>query len=202
MDNILMYRLHSTMFFNWVMNMRYLMAGEISDRGSFPTGSELAWLNVYGTKDDKYIALSCQEPQLWSSLCRLMKREEFIPHHFDLGDKQREMYEALSEAFATKTREEWMKAFDEADVAVAPVYDIAEAYSDAHFKHRPPSTEVDHPKLGTVRVLKSPLRFSDTPVQPRARPPLYAENTTEILHALAGISEQESEQLRDEGVIE
>lgn len=152
-----------TIFFNWVMNMRYLMSGEISDRGTLPTGSDMAWLNVYRTKDDKYIALSCQEPQLWSSLCRLMKHEEFIPHHFTLGDKQREMYEALSEAFATKTRDEWMKALDEADVAAAPVYTIAEAYSDAHFKNRPPSVEVDHPKLGTVRVLKSPLRFSDTP---------------------------------------
>jgi crotonobetainyl-CoA:carnitine CoA-transferase CaiB-like acyl-CoA transferase len=191
-----------TMFFNWVMNMRYLASGEISDRGTLPTGSDMAWLNVYKTKDNKYIALSCQELQLWSRLCRLMKREEFIPHHFDLGDKQREMYEALSQAFATKTRDEWMKALDEADVAAAPVYTIAEAYSDAHFKHRQPAVEVGHPKLGTVRVLQSPLRFSDTPVQPRTRPPLYAENTAEILRDLAGMSEQEIDRLRDEGVVE
>ena len=191
-----------TMFFNWVMNMRYLVSGETSDRGTLPTGSDMAWLNVYGTKDNKYVALSCQEPQLWSRLCRLMKREEFIPHHFNLGDKQREMYEAFSEEFATKTRDEWMKDLDEADVAAAPVYTIAEAYSDAHFKHRQPAVEVDHPRLGTVRVLRSPLRFSDTPVQPRARPPLYAENTVEILRDLAGISEQEIDRLRDAGVVE
>ena len=191
-----------TMFFNWAMNMRYLASGEISERGMFPTGSDVAWLNVYKTKDNKYIALSCQELQLWSRLCRLMKREEFIPHHFNLGDKQREMYEAFSKAFATKTRDEWMKALDEADVAAAPVYDIAEAYSDAHFKHRSPAVEVDHPKLGSVRVLKSPLRFSETPVQPRTRPPLYGENTVEILQSLAGISKQEIGRLRDEGVIE
>ena len=131
-----------------------------------------------------------------------MQREDFIPHHFDLGDKQKEMYEAFSEAFATKTRDEWMKALDEADVAAAPVYTIAEAHSDAHFKHRQPAVEVDHPKLGTVRVLRSPLRFSDTPVQPRTRPPLYAENTAEILRDLAGMSEHEIDRLRDEGVVE
>ena len=190
------------MFFNWVMNMRYLSGGEISGRSMLPTGSDIAWLNVYKTSDNKYIALSCQEQQLWSNLCRLMECEEFIPHQFTLGEKQREMYEYLTEIFATKTRDKWMKLLDEVDVAAAPVYDTAEALSDPHFIHKDLVTEVQHPKIGIVSLLKSPLNFSETPVVPRTRPPMYAENTDEILKDTLGVSEQEIGDLREKGIIE
>lgn len=190
------------MFFNWVMNMRYLSGGEISGRSMLPTGSDIAWLNVYKTSDNKYIALSCQEQQLWSNLCRLMECEEFIPHQFTLGEKQREMYEFLTEIFATKTRDKWMKLLDEVDVAAAPVYDTAEALSDPHFIHKDLVTEVQHPKIGSVSLLKSPLNFSETPVVPRTRPPMYAENTDEILKNRLGVSVQEINDLRENGIIE
>jgi len=62
--------------------------------------------------------------------------------------------------------------------------------------------EVDHPKLGKVKLLKSPYRFSDTPVKPRVRPPLYGENTEEILKSIMRASKKEIAQLRKEGVIE
>jgi len=191
-----------TLFSNWVMNMRYLQAGEIAERSITPTGSDIAWLNVYKTSDGKYIALSCQEPQSWENLCRLLKCEQFIPHHFTIGEKHREIYETFSDIFQTKKREEWMKLLDEADVAAAPVYTIAETFDDVHFRSAGVITEVEHPKLGSVKLLKDPLSLSDTPIEPRMRPPLYAENTTEILSTIAGISESKLEELKNEGVIE
>jgi crotonobetainyl-CoA:carnitine CoA-transferase CaiB-like acyl-CoA transferase len=191
-----------TMFVNWVMNMRYLSAGDVAERSALPSGSDAAWMNVYRTSDDKYIALSCQETQLWENLCRLMEREDLIPFQFADLERQKEMYEALSEKFAARTRDEWMSLLDEADVAAAPVYSIAEAHSDPHFRHSQPTVEVDHPSLGTIRVLRSPLRFSGTPVRPRTRPPLYGENTLEVLRDLADMTEQEVDALQREGIVE
>jgi crotonobetainyl-CoA:carnitine CoA-transferase CaiB-like acyl-CoA transferase len=147
-------------------------------------------------------ALFCQEAQLWENLCRLIGREDFISLQFADIERQKEMYDALSKTFAMKSRAEWMNLLDEADVAAAPVYDMKEAHLDTHFRHRNFPVELEHPKLGSVRLLTNPLRFSDTPVQPRTRPPLYAENTAEILHDLAEVTEQEIENLRLEGVIE
>jgi crotonobetainyl-CoA:carnitine CoA-transferase CaiB-like acyl-CoA transferase len=62
--------------------------------------------------------------------------------------------------------------------------------------------EVDHPKLGKVKLLRSPFRFSETPVEPRRRPPLYGENTREILGEVLGAGEGEIAALSQEGVIE
>ncbi len=112
------------------------------------------------------------------------------------------MYKELCKIFATKTRDEWLKLFDEADVAGAPVYTIEETVSDPHVVHRGLIVEVDHPKLEKVKLIKSPFRLSATPVKPRSRPPLYGENTEEILKSVIGLKKKDITELRKEGVIE
>ena len=87
-------------------------------------------------------------------------------------------------------------------MAGAPVNTIEEALDDPHFVHRGALVEVDHPKMGKVKLLRSPFRFSDTPVKPRTRPPLYGEHTLEMLKDITGANEQDIEALRAEGVIE
>jgi crotonobetainyl-CoA:carnitine CoA-transferase CaiB-like acyl-CoA transferase len=189
-------------FFNWVMNLRYLANGVIAERSTLPTGSDNAWLNVYKTKDGSYIAISCLEPHAWANLCKLVGREDFVPQHFAAVEEQEKLYNALCDIFAGKTREEWLRLFDEADVAGAPVNTVQEALADPHVRHRGLVVEVDHPKMGKAKLLKSPFRFTDTPVEPRRRPPLYGENTLEILTSVVGADEQEIENLRRDGVIE
>ena len=189
------------LYFNWVMNTRHLLSGEIADRSVLPTGSDQAWLNTYKTRDG-YVAISCLEPPLWANLCRLVGREDLIPEQFGPIEKQKEMFQDLSEIFATRDRDEWMRLLDEADVAAAPVYDVAEALSDPHVRHRGLVVEVDHPKIGKTKLIGSPFRLSDTPAVPRDRPPLYGEHTREILRDVIGTSEEEIDSLSAAGVIE
>ena len=189
-------------FMNWVMNMMYLTSGVVAERSELPTGSDQAWLNVYRTKDSSYVAVSCLEPHTWSNLCRLVGRQDFEDQHFAPIEKQKEIYETFCEVFATKDRDEWLRLFDEADVAGAPVNTVEEALSDPHVAYRGLVVEVDHPKIGRVKLLKSPFRFSDTPVKPRSRPPLYGEHTHEILSNVVGVTQEEVKSLREEGVIE
>jgi crotonobetainyl-CoA:carnitine CoA-transferase CaiB-like acyl-CoA transferase len=190
------------MFMNWVMNIRYLCDGYVAARSELPTGSDQAWLNVYMAKDGSYLALSCLEPHTWANLCRVVDREDFADQHFAPFEKQRDMYDAFCEIFAKKDRAEWLRLFDEADVAGAPVNTVEEAVADPHVQHRGLVVEVDHPTLGKVRLLRSPFRLSDTPAMPRSRPPLYGEHTSDILRDVIGASDEEIEGLRAEGVVE
>lgn len=189
-------------FMNWVMNMLYLANGVISERSELPTGSDQAWLNVYRAKDGGYLALSCLEPHSWANLCRVVNREDLIDKHFAPFDEQKEIYDTFCDIFATRDRAEWLRMFDEADVAGAPVNTVEEALADPHVKYRGLVTEVDHPTMGKVKLLKSPFRLSDTPAVPRARPPLYGEHTCDLLRDVVGASAEEIEALRNEGVIE
>ncbi len=189
-------------FYHWVHAAQYFKDGVPPQRVESQTGSDAAWMNVYQGKDGKYFTLGCFEPWLWANLCRLVGREDFIPHHFGPSDKQKEMYNALSEVFAARDRDEWVKMLDDADVCVAPVYDFDEMFRDPHLTYRQVSVEVDHPRLGRMRLLNTPFKLSGTPAEVRTRPPLWAEHTRHVLQELLHCSDTDLERLQNEGVIE
>jgi crotonobetainyl-CoA:carnitine CoA-transferase CaiB-like acyl-CoA transferase len=189
-------------FYHWVHAPQFFKDGVSPERGESRTGSDAAWMNVYRAKDGRYFTLGCFEPWLWANLCKLVEREDFVAHHFGPSEKQKEMYDALSEVFSTRDRDEWVKLLDDADVCVAPVYSFEEMFSDPHFEHRNVVVEVDHPKLGHTRLLNTPFKLSETPAEVRTRPPLWAEHTREVLGQLLDYSDEEIEELTGRGVIE
>ncbi|MCJ7520760.1 MAG: CoA transferase [Dehalococcoidia bacterium] len=189
-------------FYHWIDGQQYLLAGGLPQRAESPTGSDIACMNVYKAKDGKYLTVGCAEPWLWADLCRLLGREDFISIQYDLTEKQKEMYDAFSEVFATKDRDEWVRLLEEIDVGVGPVYDFEEMFSDPHFRHRKITAEVEHPRLGKIRVLNTPFKFSETPAEVRSSPPLWGEHTREVLSDLLGYADDEIDRLLQEGVIE
>lgn len=191
-----------TIFYHWIDGQSYLLNGNLPERAESPTGSDMACLNTYKAGDGKYFTVGCAEPWLWAKLCKMVGREDFIPHQFDDVDKQEEIYQALSEAFAQRDRDEWMRVLDEADIGIGPVYNFEEIFSDPHFRHRKVLVEVEHPKLGKIKVLNTPFRFSETPAGVRASPPLWGEHTREILRDMLGYKKAQIDRLLKEGVIE
>jgi crotonobetainyl-CoA:carnitine CoA-transferase CaiB-like acyl-CoA transferase len=189
-------------FYQWTLAMMYLIDGIQLERAELPTGSDHAWMNIYKAKDGKYFTVATLEPWLWANLCRLVGRQDFADTQFGPPERQREMYLGLSEVFATKSRDEWVKLLDEANVCVAPVCTFAETFSDPQIIHRRLVVEIDHPKRGKVKILNTPYKLSETPAQVRTRPPLYAEHTAEILSSTLGYSDKELERLRKKQVIE
>jgi crotonobetainyl-CoA:carnitine CoA-transferase CaiB-like acyl-CoA transferase len=191
-----------TIFYHWIDGQSYLLNGNLPERAESPTGSDMACMDTYKARDGKYFTVGCAEPWLWAKLCKIVNREDFIPHQFDDVDKQKEIYQAFSEVFATRDREEWVKLLNEADIGVGPVYNFEEIFSDPHFAHRKVLAEVKHPKLGKIKVLNTPFKFSETPAGVRASSPLWGEHTREVLSDLLGYKKAQIDRLLKEGVIE
>jgi len=97
-------------------------------------------------------------------------------------------------------KREVMKAFAGRGIPCGAVLDTAEALSDAHLRERGTIVDLDHPTRGRFSTIISPLRLSESPVEPR-RAPLFGEHTADVLHALAGYSDAEITALREKGVI-
>jgi len=188
-------------FYHWIDVQEYLLNGKLPARAESATGGDIACLNVYQAKDGKYFTIGCAEPWLWEGFCRLVGREDFIAQQFDF-DKQREMYEAFAEVFATKDRDEWVRLLDEIGVGVGPVYDMSEIFTDPHFAHRRVMVSVDHPKHGRIKVVNTPFKFSGTPAEVRSSSPLRGQHTTEVLSRILGYGDEEIARLMREGVVE
>ena len=88
---------------------------------------------------------------------------------------------ALEERFATDTREHWVALMRGAGVPCGSVRRPGEALDSAEAAARDMVREVDHPRVGRMRTVASPLRLSGTPVIPVSPAPTLGQHNEEIL---------------------
>jgi crotonobetainyl-CoA:carnitine CoA-transferase CaiB-like acyl-CoA transferase len=86
----------------------------------------------------------------------------------------------------------------DAGVPVGRVNDVGEALEDPQTVARGAVVEYEHPNLGTVRQVASPLRLSTELPEP-TRAPFLGEHTDEILRDVLGYSDEQTAALRDAG---
>ena len=169
-------------------------------RGEMVLNGGVSCYNVYETKDGKYITIGALEPWFWQNLCKTLDREDLIPYQFATGKEGMKVRSALGEIFLTRNRDEWFDLLKDKDVCVAPVNTIEEVFTDPQVLHRKMLIEMTHPKLGKIKQIGIPIKFSDTPGRIRSPPPSLGQHTEEILQSL-GYRKDEIEELREKNVI-
>jgi alpha-methylacyl-CoA racemase len=137
---------------------------EVRGENILDTGSP--WYDTYETKDGKYVAIGSIEPKFYAELLeRLGLAGASLPKQND-----REGWPVLREKFAaafrSKTRDEWVAAFEGSDACFAPVLTFSEARENAHNRAR--GTFVD---VGGISQPGPAPRFSRTPGAIRGAPP-------------------------------
>jgi crotonobetainyl-CoA:carnitine CoA-transferase CaiB-like acyl-CoA transferase len=108
--------------------------------------------------------------------------------------------EAVGAWFATKTREDALRIMREASVTVGPVYSIADAMEDEHFRERGIIVDVEDAELGKLPMHNILPRLSQTPGVWHKPAPQLGEHTDAVL-AEAGFSRMEIERLRKDGAV-
>jgi crotonobetainyl-CoA:carnitine CoA-transferase CaiB-like acyl-CoA transferase len=88
---------------------------------------------------------------------------------------------AMSDVLATRTRAEWLTAFDAAGVPAGPVQTIGEALTHPQTLARGMVVDVTHPQAGATKALGCPLHFSATPTRVTRPAPMLGEHTRKIL---------------------
>jgi len=113
--------------------------------------------------------------------------------------------EALDDLIAQTLKREqsstWSEKLRAAGVPCGPINSVAEALNDPHTLARGMVRTVKHPKVGDLRMVGIPFRFSATPEAIRRAPPLLGQHTEEVLGTDLGFSSERIAQLRAEKVI-
>lgn len=82
----------------------------------------------------------------------------------------------------------------------AAINDIQSTLSHEHVLARGMVQTVDHPTCGEIKLVASPVKYSEAEPGVRTPPPTLGEHTVEVLEGL-GIERGEIEALRKEGVV-
>lgn len=152
---------------------------------------------------DGWIVVACPKEKFWKALCEALALPEVAsdPRFGDFAARdanRAELVAILDEAFATRSSAEWLTVLAEHGVPSAPVNDVADALRDRQAEARGVVVEYDHPRLGTVRTIRTPLRVGDES-DPRGRAPFRGEHTVEVLRQLCGYSDEFLEELAASG---
>ncbi len=102
----------------------------------------------------------------------------------------------LERVVRMRTAAAWLAALEPAAVPCAPINDLAQVFADPHVRHRGMRVDVPHPEAGSVPLVASPIRLSETPVRYDVPPPLIGQHTEAILRDRLGMSAARIVELR------
>ncbi len=160
---------------------------------------------TYETKDGKFVVLVCSTDSTFDRLAKAMDREDMLTDPRYHTNKQRLKNDADVQVIVT----EWIKGFtqkrlleqsDSFGVPISPIYTIEDIFNDPHYQARENIVEVEHPRLGKIKVPGVVPKFSKTPGAIRHRAPELGEHNDAILGEL-GFSVEKITELKEKGVI-
>jgi crotonobetainyl-CoA:carnitine CoA-transferase CaiB-like acyl-CoA transferase len=112
----------------------------------------------------------------------------------------KELEDALAPYFKARTSADLLARFEAAGVPAGPIYDVLEMHADPQVQARDMVVEVEHARLGPVKTLGLPVKFSDTPGGVRTGAAVYGQHTRDVLREY-GFTATEIDGLLAEGAI-
>ena len=175
----------------WLANVgsNYLLSGETPAR----YGNGHPNIVPYQTfkAEDGWLVLAVGNDQQWTRFCQAVGRPDFISDERWVTNEARvhnrdTLVPILEELIASKSVEAWLMLLKEAKVPAGPVNTVDRALNDPRARARGMVQEVEHPGIGPVRMVASPLHLEATPPVIKRHPPMLGEHTEEILRELKG----------------
>ncbi len=158
-----------------------------------------------GPNDYVYVFCSRANPEHWQRLLKVIGREDLAGDpRYDTQDARSQRAAEVDELIAAWTRqhskEEAMQLIGAAGVPAGAVFDTVELMKDPSLAERGIMQTIQHPTSGAVKMPAWPVRFDGKPA--RVKPsPLLGQHNAEVLSAWLGMSQQEIEALKQEGIV-
>ncbi len=154
---------------------------------------------------DGWITLGAANQKNWLRLLEILEAPEIAedPRFAQNTDRMahlRELEDLLNPIFVKHSTADWLSRLEEAGVPAGPVFNVNEMHTDPHTLARDMVVEVEHSRLGLVKTLGLPLKFSETPGQVASGAPVYGQHTREVL-AEYGYEDSEIDALIDAGTV-
>jgi crotonobetainyl-CoA:carnitine CoA-transferase CaiB-like acyl-CoA transferase len=154
---------------------------------------------------DGYITIGAANDRNFHKVARVLGHHEWLTDERFSGNHQRiACREELAALIEHETQKQpaafWISELENAGVPCGPILDYEGALKTPQAIAREMTVDIDHPTLGSLRTLGTPIKMSAAPLNPKRRAPMLGEHTDDVLLE-AGYSSDEIEQLRYSGAV-
>ena len=154
---------------------------------------------------DGWITLGAANQANWLRLLEVLEAPGLAddPRFTDSAGRMghvKELETILSGIFRTRSGAQWLERLEAAGVPAGPVLNVRDMQEDPQTLARAMVVAPEHSRLGPVKAIGLPLKFSETPGAVASGAPVYGEHTRAVL-AEHGYDEAEIEALIAEGAV-
>jgi formyl-CoA transferase len=189
----------------WLANVasNYLISGKNPKRYGNAHPNVLPY-QPFDTKDIP-MALGVGTDNQYAKLCQVMNRPDLAEDSRFKRNSERlknrdQLIPIVQELLLERGADEWIELLTAADVPAGPINTVERAFQDPHTAALEIVKEIEHPTIGSLKLVGSPIRMSETPPTIDLPPPLLGQHTAEILQEF-GYSQTDIERFKQAKVI-
>jgi crotonobetainyl-CoA:carnitine CoA-transferase CaiB-like acyl-CoA transferase len=173
----------------WLANVasNYLISGELPKRHGNAHANIVPYQSFQAS--DGWFAIAVGNDRQFVRLCEMLGKPEIALDEKYAANSARvqnrdELIPLLKSIFINRSVNEWLADLEKAEIPCGPIQNFEQVFSMPNVKEREMLVKMDHPTIGELPLVGSPLKMSDTPVEYRLPPPLMGEHTQDVLRRL------------------
>ncbi|WP_281982638.1 CaiB/BaiF CoA transferase family protein [Thalassorhabdomicrobium marinisediminis] len=177
----------SVSLYDSMIAMQMQEAAQWNKHGDVLNWAAMPLTGVFDTSDGALVVVGAFKSNPLRDICKALDIEDLEPQYPTLASQRKNkpfLQETFRKAFATNTTQYWLDRLEEQDLLCAPVRSLGEALADPQTTINEMLIEIDHPFLGKMDFVSSPVHLSDAKVTIRHVPPRLGEHTEEVLAEL------------------
>jgi crotonobetainyl-CoA:carnitine CoA-transferase CaiB-like acyl-CoA transferase len=155
---------------------------------------------------DGHLIVAIFAEKFWGGFCRAVEHPEWeadprFATNRDRVAHRAELMSLVEAAFAKRPTAAWLERLQAAGVPAAPILGVDRVLADPQVAHRRMVVEVEHPRLGRLPTLGTPVKIDGVMEPGVTVAPALGEHTDAVLSELLGYPAERLAALRREGVV-
>lgn len=172
---------------------------------------------LFGGGNDRLFGVLCDRlgfPE-WKTDARFVTNSDRVKHRADIDG-------LIENETKQKTTQEWLEIFEGSGMPYAAVNDIqgtlnhehgrfpildhdfngrSRCFSSTIVQARGMVTEIEHPECGPIKLVNTPIKYSEATPGVRTPPPTLGQHTDEILGSILNYEKTDIARLKEDGVV-
>ncbi|RFU27436.1 hypothetical protein B7463_g8906, partial [Scytalidium lignicola] len=151
---------------------------------------------LFGGGNDRLFGILCDglgRPE-WKSDLKFVVNAKRVAHREELDA-------SIESITQQKTTQEWLEIFEGSRLPYAAVNDVQATLNHKHVLARDMVKEMDHEFCGPIKMVNTPVKYSESKPSIRTPPPVLGQHTDEVLKDILGLVDSEIENLKLKGTI-